>query len=169
MAGGATGGAVSTETGAALTDDDYAEQEMTLRSFGERLRATREGMEMSQERLERRACLPHGMVSKFERGAHGPPGLYMVLRLADGLRVEPGILLDGLPIPRRGTTTLKTWAIIQAKPGIKVKAVAEALGIKTSYARRQILRLVTSGSVVNDAGGWIAADQPAEDAAKGKR
>lgn len=109
------------------------------------------------------------MVSKFKRAAHGPPGLYMVLRLADGLRVKPGILLDGLPILRRGTTTLKTWAIIQTKPGIKVNAVAEALGIKTSYARRQILRLVASGSVVNDVGGWIAADPPAEDAIKGKR
>jgi transcriptional regulator with XRE-family HTH domain len=151
---------VSAETGAALTADDYAEQERTLRSFGERLRATREGMEVSQETLERRACLPQGMVSKFERAAQGPPGLYMVLRLADGLRVEPGVLLDGLPVPRRETTTLKTLAIIYAKPGIKVKGVAAALGIKASYAHRQILRLVSNGSVVNDSGGWIVAEHP---------
>jgi transcriptional regulator with XRE-family HTH domain len=152
---------VSAETGAALTADDYAEQERTLQSFGERLRATREAMEVSQDTLERRACLPHGMVSKFERAANGPPGLYMVLRLADGLRVEPGILLDGLPVPRRETTTLKTLAIIQAKPGIKAEGVADALEIKTSYARRQILRLISNGSVVNDSGGWIIANHRA--------
>jgi CRP-like cAMP-binding protein len=153
-----------------LTEEDRTEQEITLRSFGERLRATRQALELSQQALERRACLPPGMVSKYERAQQAPPGLFMVLRLADGLRVEPGILLDALPVPRRETTTLRTLAIIQANPGIKGAEVANKLGVRKSYALRQILRLAHGGSVVNHRGGWTTADHlKTKSASKGQR
>ncbi len=82
-------------------------QEVSER-FGANLRRTRRREDVSQERLARRAGLHHSEVGKIERGLR-LPRVDTLIRLADGLGVEPVELLVGIhwvPGPARGGTFL---------------------------------------------------------------
>jgi transcriptional regulator with XRE-family HTH domain len=81
--------------------------------FGRRLREVRKEHGMSQEDLARRTDLHTTAIGRFERGLR-EPRLKSILRLAEGLAVAPGALLDGFtrgadqpprsPIPRVKTS-----------------------------------------------------------------
>lgn len=64
-------------------------------AFGERLKEVSTGAGMSQEKLAEAAGLHPTFISNVERG-YRVPTLPTVLRLAKGLGVPPGELLDGL-------------------------------------------------------------------------
>ncbi len=62
-------------------------------AFARRLRETRTAYGLSQEQLARRTGLHTTAIGRYERGAR-EPRLRTILRLADGLGVPPGALLD---------------------------------------------------------------------------
>jgi transcriptional regulator with XRE-family HTH domain len=64
-------------------------------AFGQRLREVRVGHRVSQYDLARRTGLHPTAISRFERGVR-EPRISTVLRLARGLGVLPGLLLDPL-------------------------------------------------------------------------
>jgi transcriptional regulator with XRE-family HTH domain len=64
-------------------------------AFGRRLRALRAEHDMSQHVLARRTDLHTTAISRFERGER-EPRLKSILRLAEGLDVPPGALLNDL-------------------------------------------------------------------------
>jgi transcriptional regulator with XRE-family HTH domain len=70
-------------------------------AFARRLRETRAVSGLSQEQLARRTGLHTTVISRFERGGR-EPRLKSILRLAEGLGVPPGSLLDTL-VERRLT------------------------------------------------------------------
>jgi transcriptional regulator with XRE-family HTH domain len=85
---------------AAHDGDAYeTERARMLRAFGGNVRALRERRNVSQETLADLACIHRTHYGKLERGRH-EPHLSMVLILADALKVKPGVLLEGLPVPR---------------------------------------------------------------------
>jgi transcriptional regulator with XRE-family HTH domain len=139
-----------------LTSEDREDHEATLRSFAERLRAVREMASLSQDELDARCCLHSGMVSKFECGRK-TPGLFVLLRLADGLRVDPGLLLDALPVPRRTESTQRALSLIEVTPGIKSNTIADAMGVTSSYVFRLIRWLAAEGWITEYEGGWKVA------------
>ncbi len=63
--------------------------------FGQRLRELRAERGISQDQLARRTGIHPTAIGRFERGAR-EPRLRSILRLARGLGVPPGTLLDGL-------------------------------------------------------------------------
>ena len=69
----------------------YSEQA----AFGQRLRELRAERGVSQDQLARRTGIDATAVGRFERGAR-EPRLRSILRLADGLGVKPGRLVDDL-------------------------------------------------------------------------
>lgn len=68
------------------------------RVFGQRLRELRLEHELTQECLAERADMSWSYVSQVERGLHNL-GLENVLKLARGLDVPPGDLLNDLALP----------------------------------------------------------------------
>jgi transcriptional regulator with XRE-family HTH domain len=70
-------------------------------AFGRRLRALRREHGVSQYALADRTGLHATVISRFERGER-EPRLKSILRLAEGLGVPPGTLLDTL-VERRLT------------------------------------------------------------------
>lgn len=62
-------------------------------AFGQRLREVRRERGMSHEDLARRTDLHTTAISRFERGLR-EPRLKSILRLAEGLDVHPGRLLE---------------------------------------------------------------------------
>ena len=68
--------------------------------FGDRVRDMRHRLGISQEELAHRAGLDRTYVSSLERG-HRNVALENICRLADGLAVDPGDLVAGLPTPTR--------------------------------------------------------------------
>ncbi len=70
----------------------------TVAEFGLRARARRHELGLSQEGLAERSGVHWTYVSQLERGQNNP-SLHNIVRLARGLGVEPGVLLDGLPQP----------------------------------------------------------------------
>jgi transcriptional regulator with XRE-family HTH domain len=62
-------------------------------TFGQRLRELRTERGLSHEDIARRTDLHTTAISRFERGAREPL-LKTILRLAEGLGVPPGALLD---------------------------------------------------------------------------
>lgn len=146
------------QKGDSLTNEDRTEQDATLVSFAKRLRVIRETAGISQDMLDARACLHKGVVSQFECARRPAPGLFTLLRLADSLRVEPGVLLDALPVPRRTATTERTLSLIEANPGIATQTIAEDLKITRSYARRLMRRLIASRAIRLDDGGWVTIE-----------
>lgn len=68
------------------------------REFGERVRARRKELGWSQETLAQTAGMHWSHLSHIERGQRNL-SLHAVLRIADSLQVEPGYLLNGLPVP----------------------------------------------------------------------
>ena len=65
------------------------------RAFGQRVRELREARGLSQEELRNAADVHTTAVSRMERGER-EPRLTTILRLARGLDVEPGELVNGL-------------------------------------------------------------------------
>ncbi len=79
-------------------------------AFGARLRELRVERGITQEELGRRTALSQKAVSGFERGLH-EPRLGSIMRLARGLDVTPGVLLDSLVADHRSLArpiTLRT-------------------------------------------------------------
>jgi len=64
-------------------------------AFGQRLRELRAERGVSQDQLARRTGIDATAVGRFERGAR-EPRLRSILRLAAGLGVKPGRLVDDL-------------------------------------------------------------------------
>jgi transcriptional regulator with XRE-family HTH domain len=64
-------------------------------AFGQRLRELRAEHGVSQDDLSRRTDVHSTAIGRLERGSR-EPRLSTILRLARGLDVEPGELLDGL-------------------------------------------------------------------------
>lgn len=69
--------------------------EQELVAFGQMLRAAREERGMSQDRFALKTGVHRTGISKFERG-ETDPRMTSILRLARGLGVPPGALLDPL-------------------------------------------------------------------------
>lgn len=83
-----------------VEQDAYtAERARLLSAFGENLRAERERRNVSQEALADIANVHRTHFGALERGRR-EPHLSMLLIVADALEVPPGVLLDGLPVPR---------------------------------------------------------------------
>src|SRR5580700_5448951 len=80
--------------------DAMVEGDEVRQAFARRLTAIRTSAGLSEEQLENRAFLLRGHVGVLERGGLAP-GLTTLLRLADGLGVEPSELVDDLPTPFR--------------------------------------------------------------------
>jgi transcriptional regulator with XRE-family HTH domain len=64
-------------------------------AFGQRLRALRAERGISQDVLAERTGIHATAIGRLERGTR-EPRLKTILRLADGLRTQPGRLLDHL-------------------------------------------------------------------------
>jgi transcriptional regulator with XRE-family HTH domain len=64
-------------------------------AFGQRVRQHRKARGMSQDALARATNVHATMIGRLERGAR-EPRLSTILRVADGLAVDPGELIDGL-------------------------------------------------------------------------
>jgi transcriptional regulator with XRE-family HTH domain len=64
-------------------------------AFGERLRELRAERGVSQDQLAHRTGIHATAIGRFERGGR-EPRLTTILRLAQGLDVPPGTLLDEL-------------------------------------------------------------------------
>jgi transcriptional regulator with XRE-family HTH domain len=64
-------------------------------AFGQRLRELRAECSVSQEQLGRRSGIHPTAIGRFERGDR-EPRLRSILRLAEGLGVKPGRLVDDL-------------------------------------------------------------------------
>ncbi len=62
-------------------------------NLGENLRAVREKQEMTQEQLSERSGVQPGEISRIETGKRDPQ-ISTLLKLARGLGVRPGQLLD---------------------------------------------------------------------------
>ncbi len=67
-------------------------------AFGLRLREMREERGISQDTLSRVTGIHDTAIGRFERGAR-EPRLTTIMRLARGLGVRPGVLVDGLSDP----------------------------------------------------------------------
>ncbi|KAA9157947.1 helix-turn-helix transcriptional regulator [Amycolatopsis acidicola] len=70
----------------------------TTRQFGERVRARRDRLGLTQERLAERAGMHWSNVGHIERGRRNL-SMENILRLAAALECTPGDLLNGLPVP----------------------------------------------------------------------
>jgi len=64
-------------------------------AFGQRLRELRNRQELSQDALAHATDIHPTAIGRMERGSR-EPRLTTILRLAHGLGVQPGELLDGL-------------------------------------------------------------------------
>ncbi|WP_199543021.1 helix-turn-helix domain-containing protein [Prauserella sp. PE36] len=65
------------------------------REFGRRLRAQREKLHLTQERLAQRGEMSYSTISDLERGRANPT-FDVILKLAQLLDTDPGALLSGL-------------------------------------------------------------------------
>jgi len=77
------------------------ESEVAL-ELGRRVRARREALGLSQERLAHLVGLHYSTVSHIERGDRSLR-VISILRLAEGLDCDPGDLLAGIAAPPRRT------------------------------------------------------------------
>jgi transcriptional regulator with XRE-family HTH domain len=72
---------------------------VATRTFGERVRAHRQALGKSQEQLADDCGLHWSYVGQVERGMRNV-SLHNILKLAAGLRVDPGELVRGLRAPQ---------------------------------------------------------------------
>lgn len=80
------------------TDNQYYMSEYAspaAREFGERLRAQRLKLGISQETLAELSGMHWTAVGKLERGQRNP-SLHNIIRIAGGLDVDPALLVTGL-------------------------------------------------------------------------
>jgi transcriptional regulator with XRE-family HTH domain len=77
--------------------EGYLDQDTKAASaaFGQRLRELRARQGVSQDDLARQTDVHPTAIGRFERGAR-EPRLTTIMRLARGLGVSPGELVDGL-------------------------------------------------------------------------
>ncbi len=68
-------------------------------TFGERVRARRHELDQSQEQLADACGLHWTFVGQVERGQRNI-SLHNILKLAEGLQIDPGELVRGLRAPR---------------------------------------------------------------------
>lgn len=74
----------------------YDDPDRASRAFGDRMRELRKRQgEMSQDALARETDIHPTSIGRLERGGREPK-LTTILRLAQGLGVEPGELVNGL-------------------------------------------------------------------------
>lgn len=73
----------------------YDDPERASRAFGDRMRELRAKKDMSQDALARETDIHPTSIGRLERGGREPK-MTTILRLADGLGVEPGELLNRL-------------------------------------------------------------------------
>jgi transcriptional regulator with XRE-family HTH domain len=82
------------------------DREQASSAFGQRLRELRDRQELSQDALADATDIHSTAIGRMERGAR-EPRLTTILRLADGLSVQPGELVNDLgkasKTPRRGS------------------------------------------------------------------
>jgi len=78
-----------------MADPLYADSDRASRAFGERMRELRAREGVSQDGLARETDVHPTSIGRLERGGREPK-LTTILRLAHGLGVEPGELIDGL-------------------------------------------------------------------------
>lgn len=69
-----------------------------LATFGDRVRARRHELDLSQEALADLAGLHWTFVGQVERGRRNL-SLHNLLKLAEALRIDPGKLVEGLAPP----------------------------------------------------------------------
>lgn len=67
-------------------------------AFGERVRARRNELGESQERLAERAGLHWTFIGQVERGRRNI-SLHNLLKIAEALKIDPGVLVEGLRAP----------------------------------------------------------------------
>jgi len=79
----------------AMASKLYDDPERASRAFGDRMRELRKREGISQDTLAREADIHPTSIGRLERGGREPK-LTTVLRLADGLGVESGELLNRL-------------------------------------------------------------------------
>ncbi|MGW4521070.1 helix-turn-helix domain-containing protein [Amycolatopsis sp. NPDC004378] len=70
----------------------------TLLELGKRVRAQREALGISQERLAARAGLHWTFIGQVERGKRNPSTINL-LKIAYGLELNAGVLVSDLPVP----------------------------------------------------------------------
>jgi transcriptional regulator with XRE-family HTH domain len=70
------------------------------KAFGKRLKELRVELGLSQDDVAREADVHPTAIGRLERGSR-EPRLTTILRVAHGLKVPPGDLLDQLSEPRR--------------------------------------------------------------------
>jgi transcriptional regulator with XRE-family HTH domain len=69
----------------------------TLRVFGERVRAARHALKLSQEAAAHECGIHWTHLGQVERGQRSAR-VENILKIAAGLQTTPGALLDGLPL-----------------------------------------------------------------------
>lgn len=79
------------------------------RIFGDRVRAQRLKLGISQETLAELSGLHWTALGKIERGLRNP-SLHNIVKIATGLDVDPGILLEGLTAAQVGAAPAKESA-----------------------------------------------------------
>jgi transcriptional regulator with XRE-family HTH domain len=83
------------EAGRPVVLIDAQSREAASVAFGRRLRKLRAEHGLSQDQLAERAGMRSTVIGRLERGVR-EPRLTTILRVARGLGVQPGALLDGL-------------------------------------------------------------------------
>lgn len=73
----------------------YEDPDQASAAFGQRMRELRASKGVSQDGLAREADVHPTAIGRIERGGR-EPRLTTILRLAHGLSVEPGALVNGL-------------------------------------------------------------------------
>ncbi|GAA1985464.1 helix-turn-helix transcriptional regulator [Amycolatopsis minnesotensis] len=68
------------------------------RILGQRIKARRAELGISQENLDARSGVHWSYLGQVERGLRNP-SLRNLLRIASGLEIDPGKLVEGLPAP----------------------------------------------------------------------
>lgn len=75
-----------------------ADERQALELLGRNLRHARQRAGISQEALGHKIDLHPTQVARIERGQRNP-GALTIVKLAAGLGIPAGALLDGLPLP----------------------------------------------------------------------
>jgi transcriptional regulator with XRE-family HTH domain len=78
-----------------MADQLRDDADAASRAFGDRMRELRDREGVSQDALARSSGIHPTSIGRLERGGR-EPRLTTILKLADGLGVEPGELVNGL-------------------------------------------------------------------------
>ncbi len=72
---------------------------LATETFGERVRAHRQALGKSQEQLADDSGLHWTFIGQVERGQRNLT-LHNILKIAEALKIDPGVLVGGLKAPR---------------------------------------------------------------------